>query len=239
MDINNNKTQSTRHDNNKTGDTSMNTNTNNAISNINKVDFSNSQAFSYKSVKYIFDYSLILLFSPLILPIMMVTAMLIKLESKGPILFWQKRVGLNGKSFNMVKFRSMTTDSENNGSQFATKEDARITRLGRFTRKMRIDELPQLWNIIRGEMSLIGPRPEQVVFVDKFNKSIPNYCSRHAVLPGITGLAQTVQGYVDSDDGTRAKLEHDLYYINNMSFKLDMKIVFQTLYTMATGFGAR
>jgi lipopolysaccharide/colanic/teichoic acid biosynthesis glycosyltransferase len=99
--------------------------------------------------------------------------------------------------------------------------------------------LPQLWNIIRGEMSLIGPRPEQVIFVDHFNQSIPNYAKRHAVLPGITGLAQTEQGYVDSDDGTRAKLKFDLYYIDNMSFKLDMRIVFQTLYTMATGFGAR
>ncbi len=194
---------------------------------------------SYKDLKRWFDISLIVLFSPVIVPLMLVTAIIIKLQSKGPVFFWQKRVGYQGKEYNMLKFRSMITDSEKNGSQFAENDDARITSFGRFIRKMRIDELPQLWNILRGEMSLIGPRPEQIVFVEEYKKTIPGYMSRHRVLPGITGLAQVKQGYVDDAEGTRTKLKYDLFYIDNMSFKLDMYIVFQTLYTMATGFGAR
>ena len=194
---------------------------------------------NYLNTKRVFDLSLILLFAPIIVPIMLLTALLISLESNGPVLFWQKRVGAYGKSFNMVKFRSMTTDSEEKGSQFAKAGDARVTRLGKFIRKMRIDELPQLWNVLRGEMSLIGPRPEQVVFVEKFEKTIPNYTFRHNVLPGITGLAQVEQGYVDDANGTKTKLKYDLYYIEHLSFLMDMRITFQTLQTMATGFGAR
>jgi len=194
---------------------------------------------SYIAIKRWFDIALIALFSPVIIPLMLITALLIKYQSKGPIFFWQKRVGYQGKVFNMVKFRSMSTDSEKNGSQFAEDGDARITRFGRFIRKMRIDELPQLWNILRGEMSLIGPRPEQIVFVEEYKITIPNYMDRHQVLPGITGLAQIKQGYVDDAEGTRTKLKYDLFYIKNISFKLDMHIVFQTIYTMATGFGAR
>ncbi len=132
---------------------------------------SNSSS-SYIVAKRLFDLSLILVFSPIIILVMLTTAILIKLESNDPILFWQKRVGLHGKVFNMVKFRSMTTDSEKKGSQFAEEGDARITKLGRFIRKMRIDELPQLWNVIRGEMSLIGPRPEQVVFVKELKDDL-------------------------------------------------------------------
>jgi len=194
---------------------------------------------AYIAIKRLFDLSLIVAFLPIIIPVMLITAILIKIESNDPILFWQKRVGKGGKIFNIVKFRSMTTDSEQHGSQFAEAGDARVTKLGRFIRKMRIDELPQLWNILRGEMSLIGPRPEQVVFVEEFEKTILNYNSRHAVLPGITGLAQIEQGYVDDANGTRTKLKYDLYYIDNISFLMDMRIVFQTLYTMGTGFGAR
>ncbi len=194
---------------------------------------------SYIAIKRWFDIALIVLFSPVIVPLMLITALLIKYQSKGPIFFWQKRVGYQGKVFNMVKFRSMSTDSEKNGSQFAEDGDARITRFGRFIRKMRIDELPQLWNVLRGEMSLIGPRPEQIVFVEEYKMTIPNYMDRHQVLPGITGLAQIKQGYVDDAEGTRTKLKYDLFYIKNISFKLDMYIVFQTIYTMATGFGAR
>ena len=194
---------------------------------------------SYALIKRQFDLALILLFSPLFIPLMLVTAVLIKIESEGPIFFWQKRVGLYGKTFNMVKFRSMSTDSEANGSQFAKDGDLRVTRLGRFTRKMRIDELPQLWNIVRGEMSLIGPRPEQELFVNNFIKTIPEYSNRHAVRPGITGLAQVEQGYVDDSEGTRIKLKYDLSYINNLSFSMDMRIIGKTIFTMATGFGAR
>ncbi len=120
---------------------------------------------AYVPFKRMFDLSLIVVLSPLIIPIMLVTAILIKIESRGPVFFWQKRVGVHGKIFNMLKFRSMTTDSEKEGSKFAQSGDKRVTRFGRIMRKMRIDEIPQLWNIIHGDMSLIGPRPEQVAFV--------------------------------------------------------------------------
>jgi len=194
---------------------------------------------AYVLFKRVLDLALIVIFSPIIIPLMLVTAVIIKLESKGPIFFWQQRVGLHGKSFNMLKFRSMTIDSEDAGSQFAQNDDKRVTSFGRIIRKMRIDEIPQLWNIIRGDMSLIGPRPEQVSFVEKFEKTIPRYSSRHIVRPGITGLAQVEQGYVDDENGTRTKLIYDLHYIENLSFKMDMKIIGKTIYTMATGFGAR
>ncbi|MEE9309379.1 MAG: sugar transferase [Cocleimonas sp.] len=193
----------------------------------------------YALFKRLFDLSLIVVFSPVIIPVMLLTAILIKLESKGPVFFWQKRVGVHGKVFNMLKFRSMTTDSEKQGSKFAKDGDKRVTRFGRIIRKMRIDEIPQLWNIIHGEMSLIGPRPEQVSFVEEFERAIPMYANRHVVRPGITGLAQVEQGYVDDEDGTRTKLVYDLHYIDNLSFKMDMEIVGKTIYTMATGFGAR
>jgi lipopolysaccharide/colanic/teichoic acid biosynthesis glycosyltransferase len=194
---------------------------------------------AYVLFKRLLDLGLIIVFSPVVIPLMLVTAIIIKLESKGPVFFWQKRVGVHGKVFNMLKFRSMTTDSEDDGSQFAQNGDKRVTRFGRLMRKMRIDEIPQLWNIIHGDMSLIGPRPEQVSFVQEFEKAIPRYASRHVVRPGITGLAQVEQGYVDDEDGTRTKLIYDLHYIDNLSLKMDIEIVGKTIYTMATGFGAR
>jgi lipopolysaccharide/colanic/teichoic acid biosynthesis glycosyltransferase len=193
----------------------------------------------YLPVKRLMDLLLIVATLPVTIPVIVLTAIIIKLESKGPVFFWQQRVGTFGKPFNMLKFRSMTTDSEKEGSQFASNGDARVTRVGRVIRKMRIDEIPQLWNVLKGEMSIIGPRPEQIKFVEKFNRTIPNYSKRHVVAPGITGLAQTVQGYVDDENGTIVKLKYDLEYINNLSFIMDMKIVYKTIYTIMTGFGAR
>ena len=193
----------------------------------------------YLTIKRIMDIVMIIATLPVTIPVLLITALLIKLESKGPVFFWQERVGTFGKPFNMLKLRSMTTDSEKEGSQFASSTDKRVTKVGRVIRKMRIDEIPQLWNVLKGEMSIIGPRPEQVSFVNKFNKSIPNYSDRHVVAPGITGLAQTVQGYVDDENGTVVKLKYDLEYIKNMSFIMDMKIVYRTIYTIITGFGAR
>lgn len=194
---------------------------------------------AYLPFKRMIDMLLIVATLPITIPLAILTAFLIKMESTGPVFFWQQRVGTFGKPFNMLKFRSMTTDSERKGSQFASNGDMRVTRVGRFIRKMRIDEIPQLWNVLKGEMSIIGPRPEQVNFVEKFNRTIPNYADRHVVAPGITGLAQTVQGYVDDENGTIIKLKYDLEYINNLSFIMDMKIVFRTIYTIMTGFGAR
>lgn len=182
---------------------------------------------------------LILFTLPLTLFIMLLTAIAIRLESKGSVLFIQKRVGLNGTEFDIYKFRSMCIDSEKEGAKFADQDDDRVTKVGKFIRKTRIDELPQLFNVLKGEMSLIGPRPEQKVFVDQFNQDIPNYALRHLVRPGISGYAQVMQGYTASEEQTKVKLEFDLYYIQNISFSLDLLIFFKTLHTMLTGFGAR
>ena len=201
--------------------------------------FINSDSFKYLSTKRIIDLTAIVLVLPLVIGIAVITAIAIKLESPGAVFFWQKRVGMNGKVFNMLKFRSMTSDSEKHGSQFAQSNDMRVTRVGKFIRKFRVDEIPQLWNVLRGEMSIIGPRPEQESFVEEFNKSIPNYSLRHMVMPGITGLAQTEQGYVADAEATITKLEYDLYYIKNMSLLTDAQITLKTIYTIMTGFGAR
>jgi len=201
--------------------------------------FANSESFKYLTTKRVIDLIAIALVLPLVMVIAVITAIAIKLESPGAVFFWQKRVGMNGKVFNMLKFRSMTSDSEKDGSQFAQSNDMRVTRIGKFIRKFRVDEIPQLWNVVRGEMSIIGPRPEQESFVNEFNKSIPNYSLRHMVMPGITGLAQTEQGYVADAEATITKLEYDLYYIKNMSLMTDLQITLKTIYTIMTGFGAR
>ena len=201
--------------------------------------FINSDSFKYLSTKRVLDLVAIGLVLPMAIGIGVITAIAIKLESPGAVFFWQKRVGMNGKVFNMLKFRSMTSDSEKHGSQFAQSNDMRVTRVGKFIRKFRVDEIPQLWNVLKGEMSLIGPRPEQESFVEEFNKSIPNYSLRHMVMPGITGLAQTEQGYVAGAEATITKLEYDLYYIKNMSLLTDAQITLKTIYTIMTGFGAR
>lgn len=189
--------------------------------------------------KRVLDLCILFFLSPIILFLCLITALLIKLDSRGPVLFIQRRVGANGKPFKMYKFRSMRIDSEKNGSKFATKNDERITNLGKFIRKFRIDEIPQFWNVLRGEMSIIGPRPEQVSFVDFFNEEIKDYDLRHSVKPGITGLAQVQQGYAASKRSTEMKLNYDLFYIRNYSLKMDLIIIGKTLYTIMTGFGAR
>lgn len=194
---------------------------------------------NYMALKRFLEVALIIMSLPMTLPIMLITAILIKLESPGPVLFIQQRVGLGGKEFTIYKFRSMTKDSEKDGAKMATEGDMRVTRVGKFIRKSRIDELPQFWNIIKGDMSLIGPRPEQKVFVDQFNESIPFYNYRHIVKPGITGWAQVTHGYAADEDETKVKVEHDFYYIKHFSFSMDLLIFFKTIHTMVTGFGAR
>ena len=193
----------------------------------------------YDMVKRSLDIGLILISAPITLPMMAITALAIKLDSPGPVLFRQERVGRHGRRFEIVKFRSMFTDAERNGAQFAGEKDDRITRVGRFIRKYRIDELPQFWNVLRGDMSLIGPRPEQVSFVQDFRNEIPYYPQRHAVRPGITGWAQVRSGYAASTRETRRKLAFDLYYVKYRSLALDLLIICLTLKTMVTGFGAR
>ena len=194
---------------------------------------------NYMAIKRFLEVSLILISLPITVPVMLITAILIKIESPGPIFFTQKRVGFGGKEFIIYKFRSMSNDSERDGAKMASEGDMRVTKIGKFIRKVRIDELPQFWNIVKDEMSLIGPRPEQKLFVDEFNKSIPFYNYRHIVKPGITGWGQVMQGYAADEDETKIKVEHDFYYIKNFSISLDMLIFFKTIFTMLTGFGAR
>jgi lipopolysaccharide/colanic/teichoic acid biosynthesis glycosyltransferase len=155
------------------------------------------------------------------------------------VLFRQERVGLAGKPFSMLKFRSMCMESEKDGARFAAADDDRVTRLGRFIRKCRIDELPQMWNVLRGDMSVIGPRPEQASFVQQFEGEIPFYAYRHAVRPGISGWAQVTQGYAAGTVDTRVKLEHDFYYIKHVSLWLDLLVVVRTVRVILTGFGSR
>ncbi len=193
----------------------------------------------YNNLKRIWESTIIIMSFPITLPLMLITAILIKVENPGPALFIQLRVGQGGKLFKIYKFRSMSVQPENTESKFATQEAARITKVGKIIRKTRIDELPQFFNVLKGDMSLIGPRPEQDSFVKQFEHEIPFYGYRHMVKPGITGWAQTVQGYADDVSSTREKLAHDLYYIKHFSFWLDMNIVLKTLKTMATGFGAK
>ncbi|PTY37288.1 hypothetical protein BGP77_03200 [Saccharospirillum sp. MSK14-1] len=193
----------------------------------------------YENLKRLIDIAAVIIAAPIVIPIVTITAAAIRLESPGSALFSQERVGQGGKPFRIYKLRSMVKDSEKNGAQFAQESDMRVTRIGAVIRKLRIDELPQFWNILKGEMSLIGPRPEQQTFVNEFEKSIPFYTYRHVVKPGITGWAQVRHGYAASTDDTQEKIEHDFYYIKNYSLWLDIQIVIDTFRTVITGFGAR
>lgn len=195
-------------------------------------------SLAYERAKYLIDVVLILLSLPLTLPLALVTAISIRLESPGPVIFVQERVGQGNRSFRIYKFRSMVTSSEDEGNQFASENDSRVTRVGRIIRKLHIDEIPQFVNVLKGEMSLIGPRPEQRVFVEQFESEIPFYSYRHVVKPGITGWAQVTQGYVENTDGTRLKIEHDFFYIKHCSLALDFLIVMKTIRAMLTGVGA-
>ncbi|QTA93008.1 TIGR03013 family XrtA/PEP-CTERM system glycosyltransferase [Desulfonema magnum] len=163
-------------------------------------------------------------------PILVLVAILIKLESPGPVFFQQERVGLNGKPFRLLKFRSMCQDAEKMiGPAFAQKNDPRITRLGMLTRKIRLDEVPQFINIFKGDMDLVGPRPERPVFVSQLEKIVPYYNLRHVVRPGLTGWAQVNYPYGDSFEDSREKLKYDLYYVKHFSWYLDLLIVFLTI----------
>lgn len=172
-------------------------------------------------------------------PIMLVTALIIRLESSGPVIYRQDRVGLHEKEFTVYKFRSMRNDAENNGAVWASANDSRVTRFGRFIRKARIDELPQLLNVLKGDMSFIGPRPERMAFVRELKKTIPYYSLRHTVKPGLTGWAQVRFPYGASEEDARRKLEYDLYYIKNMSLLLDIHIILKTMGVVLFPKGAR
>ena len=193
----------------------------------------------YFHIKSILEKLAVLVFSPILLLIGIITALLIKITSPGPVFFIQERTGRKGKPFKMYKFRTMTIESEKDGAKFTTDDDKRIIGSGKFLRKFRIDEIPQFYNILIGDMSLIGPRPEQVVFAENFEKKIPYYAYRHLVNPGITGWAQVAHGYAAGVEETETKLEFDLYYLKYMGFWLDFIIVIKTIKTVLTGFGSK
>ncbi len=195
-----------------------------------------------RTVKRTFDIATAALVLLLTWPLMLATALAIRLESGPgvPILYQQERVGENGRLFSVIKFRSMRTDAERDGvAQWATQHDARVTRVGRLIRKIRLDELPQLWNVLRGDMSVIGPRPERPQFVNDFNTRIRYYSLRHCVKPGLTGWAQLRYPYGSSLEDAEEKLKFDLFYVKNHNFVFDLAILIQTVEVVLFGRGAR
>ena len=172
-------------------------------------------------------------------PVMLITALLIKLEDglKAPIFYSQERVGLDGQAFNIIKFRSMRIDAEKNGAQMASKDDDRTTRIGKAIRKYRIDELPQIYNVMVGDMGFVGPRPERPEFVQQLIKNIPYFNERHNVKPGLTGWAQLKYPYGATEKDSLEKLKYDLYYIKHRSFMLDLLILIRTVEIVLFGKG--
>ena len=190
-----------------------------------------------KHIKRLFDLSLALVIGILTLPIMLIAAILVKIESPGPIIYSQARIGENQKEFFVHKFRSMRNDAEKNGAKWAVENDPRVTKFGNFMRKTRIDELPQIWNVLKGEMSFIGPRPERQVFIKEIEKVVPYYNVRHFIKPGLTGWAQVMYPYGASIEDAKCKLEYDLYYLKHQDFILDIIIMFKTLHIVVFGKG--
>ena len=194
--------------------------------------------YFYNLIKRTTDIAAVIMLAPVALPLSLLVALAIRLESPGTAIFTQVRSGLNGVSFTIYKFRSMTATNDAQ-AQFASHADPRVTRVGRLIRRCRLDELPQLWNVLKGDMSMIGPRPEQVPMVKQFSDTIPFYPYRHLVRPGLSGWAQVQQGYVSNDEETGTKLSYDVYYVKHGSLALDLLIGAKTVHTILTGFGAR
>ncbi len=190
--------------------------------------------------KRTWDIILSLIMLVLLLPLIILTALLIKLDSKGPVIFSQERVGQDRKPYRVYKFRSMVTDAEAmSGPVWAQDDDPRVTRVGKVIRKLRIDELPQLWNVLKGDMSFVGPRPERDHFVNQLEMEIPYYGERFSVKPGITGWAQVSYGYGASVEDAIEKLNYDLFYIKNLSIFMDIMIIMRTVKIVLFGKGAR
>ena len=191
----------------------------------------------YPLFKRAWEVGLVLLLSPLALLVGFLVALAVYLDLGRPILFAQERVGLGGRVFRVYKFRTMR--GEPREGAYAGEEQDRIAPLGRFLRRYRLDELPQLWNVLKGEMSLVGPRPEQRVLAEAYAREIPFYPLRHTVRPGLTGWAQVHQGYAEGKEETLVKLSYDLYYIKHLSFFLDLRILLRTVFVVLSGFRAR
>ena len=183
----------------------------------------------YRLTKRIIDITIAALAMILFMPIFIVCLMLIRLNSPGRVIYQQVRVGRNNRTFTLYKLRTMYSNSEIYGPRFAEPNDPRTTPIGHWLRRLKLDEIPQFLNVLKGDMSLIGPRPERPVWVEEYEREIPYYALRHIVRPGITGWAQVTHGYTNSVQGTRMKLERDLYYVKHQGVLLDIKIVFRTL----------
>jgi sugar transferase (PEP-CTERM system associated) len=194
---------------------------------------------SQQIARRLVSFSVAFIASVICLPVIPFLILAVRLSSPGPVLFRQTRVGLGGRHFSVIKFRTMRRDAEAAGAVWATKDDPRVTRLGRFMRKTRLDEIPQLWNVLRGEMGFVGPRPERPEFVQWLTSEIPYYDLRHIIRPGITGWAQVRYQYGASLEETRQKLEYDLYYIKHLSLGLDLLIMFETIKTIILRRGAQ
>jgi len=195
----------------------------------------NSSVLQIRKVKRVMDITVSLIGLIPGIPILLLSGLLIKLTSPGPVIYRQRRIGLGGVSYILFKLRTMRTDAESDGAVWASKQDARVTRVGYFFRKWRIDEIPQLFNILKGEMSLVGPRPERPEFTEKLATFIPFYNERHLVQPGLTGWAQVRYPYAASFEAAARKLQFELYYIKNMSFLLDVSILLRTFKTILVG----
>ena len=199
-----------------------------------------NQGFYRTAIKRVFDILCSLVLIVLSAPIMLITAVAIKLESQGPIFYRQERVGAGNQVFKVSKFRSMRTDAEKDGKpRWAAAQDDRVTRVGHIIRRLRIDELPQLFNVLAGSMSLVGPRPERPFFVEQLTNEIPYYAVRHSIKPGVTGWAQVRYQYGSTIEDSQEKLQYDLYYVKNHSLFLDCVVLFETVGVVLTGKGAR
>ncbi len=213
------------------------------VENVNPAWLVFSEGFQFTRMSYLLKRAMDVVLSVLglvaTLPITIPIAILIKLDSPGPVFYLQERVGEKDRNFKVIKFRSMRTDAEKDGAVWAMKNDTRVTRIGGFIRKVRIDEIPQFLNVLKGEMSFVGPRPERPVFVEKLTKTIPYYRLRHTVKPGITGWAQVCYPYGASEEDALRKLEYDLYYIKNQTLFIDLLIIFRTIKTVLFQKGSR
>jgi lipopolysaccharide/colanic/teichoic acid biosynthesis glycosyltransferase len=194
---------------------------------------------AYISTKRVIDTAIVLVAAIPAFILGVLIAGAIAIDSRGPIIFSQSRVGRDGRSFTLYKFRTMRSTEDQAVARFASADDERLTRVGRIMRRVRIDELPQLWNVLLGDLSLVGPRPEQGPFSERFSETIPFYSHRHLVRPGITGWAQVNFGYADNEADTIEKLSYDLFYVKHMSPWLDLEILGRSVWTVLSGFGAR
>jgi len=192
---------------------------------------------NYETLKRIFDFFFGSVFLTLSLPFWLIIALIIKFESPGPVFYKQIRIGQGGKPFRLTKFRSMVKDAEKDGPKMAKENDPRVTKFGRFLRKTRLDELPQLWNVVKGQMSFVGPRAERPEFHQELKAKIPFYQERYLIKPGLSGWAQIKYGYTSSLEDNFEKIQHDLYYVKNRSFVLDLSIILKTINIILKGGG--